>query len=73
MYMTEGWIALATLKTICIINFNPSLPGYFPAILVALRSNKLAPVSVQMASTSIFFPTPLGPAKSSDLTKGDFS
>ena len=49
------------------------MPGYFPVMLAADRLKRLAPVSVQMAWTSIFFPTPDGPANSRDFTKGAVS
>lgn len=49
------------------------MPGYFPAMFVADKLKRLAPVSVQMAWTSIFFPTPDGPARSRDFTTGAFS
>lgn len=62
-----------TLKTKCSIICRPFLPGYFPAMFEADRLKRLAPVSVQMAWTSIFFPTPGGPANSRDFTKGAFS
>lgn len=61
------------MKTRCIIICRPVLPGYFPAMFEEDRLKRLAPVSVQMAWTSIFFPTPGGPAKSSDFTKGALS
>ncbi len=64
---------ILTLKTMCINILSPSFPGYFPAIFVAVRSNKLAPVSLQIALTSIFFPVPLGPASIIDLISGAFS
>lgn len=54
----------------CINIFKPSFPGYFPARFAGDRSNKLAPVSLQIACTSIFFPVPLGPASRIDLVKG---
>ena len=57
----------------CNIICSPAFPGYFPAILAAVRSNMFAPVSVQTQCTSIFFPTPRGPAIRTDLTSGDFS
>ena len=57
----------------CNIIWSPAFPGYFPAILAAVRSNIFAPVSVQTQCTSIFFPTPRGPAIRTDLTSGDFS
>ena len=57
----------------CISIFKPSFPGYFPARLAGDRSNRLAPSSVHMACTSIFFPVPLGPAKSIDLVRGELS
>ena len=62
-----------TLNTMCNIICSPAFPGYFPAILAAVRSNMFAPVSVQTQCTSIFFPTPRGPAIRTDLTSGDFS
>ena len=62
-----------TLNTMCNIIWSPAFPGYFPAILAAVRSNMFAPVSVQTHCTSIFFPTPRGPAIRTDLTSGDFS
>ena len=62
-----------TLKTTCSIIWRPFLPGYFPVMLAADRLKRLAPVSVQMAWTSIFFPTPDGPANNRDFTKGAFS
>lgn len=62
-----------TLNTKWIIICRPVLPGYLPAMFEADRLKRLAPVSVQMAWTSIFFPTPGGPASSSDFTKGALS
>ena len=62
-----------TLNTMCIIIASPALPGYLPAMFAAVRSNRLAPVSVQIQCTSIFFPTPRGPAISTDLISGAFS
>ena len=38
-----------------------------PTILVAVRSNSVAPSSVQMALTSMVLPTPWGPAIRMDL------
>ena len=52
---------------------RPSFPGYFPAMLVAVRSNKFAPVSLHIACTNILLPVPLGPANIKDFTSGDFS
>lgn len=63
---------VSTLRTTCIIICRPFLPGYFPAMFSADKLKRLAPVSLQMAWTSIFFPTPDGPASSSDFTKGAF-
>ena len=57
----------------CIIIWSPAFPGYFPAILAAVKSNMLAPVSVQIQCTNIFLPTPRGPAIRTDLTNGAFS
>ena len=54
----------------CINIFSPSLPGYFPARFAGDRSNRLAPVSLQRACTSIFFPVPRGPANRMDLVRG---
>lgn len=62
-----------TLNTMCNIIWRPAFPGYFPVILAAVKSNMFAPVSVQTQCTSIFFPTPRGPAIRTDLTNGDFS
>lgn len=42
-------------------------------MLAAVRSNRLAPVSLQIAWTNIFLPVPLGPASIMDLTSGAFS
>lgn len=64
---------VSTLRTTWIIICRPFLPGYFPAMFSADKLKRLAPVSLQMAWTSIFFPTPEGPASSSDFTKGAFS
>ena len=44
-----------------------------PTILDAVRSMKLAPVSLQMAFTNNFLPLPTGPDMSSDLIRGEFS
>lgn len=63
-------LLLLTLKIRCINILSPSFPGYFPARFAGERSNKLAPVSLQMAWTSIFFPEPLGPASRMDLVRG---
>ena len=62
-----------TLKTMCSSILNPAFPVYLLAMLARERSNILAPVSVQIACTSIFLPTPLGPAIMRDLTWGAFS
>lgn len=62
-----------TLKTICSSIFRPAFPGYLPATLAGVRSNMLAPVSVHIACTSVFFPVPLGPVIITDLTCGAFS
>ena len=62
-----------TLNTMCNSILSPAFPGYLVAMLAGERSNMLAPVSVQIACTSIFLPTPLGPAIISDLTWGAFS
>lgn len=67
------WSRKHTLNTICNIIWSPAFPGYLPAMLAAVRSNILAPVSVQMQCTNIFFPTPRGPATRTDFTKGAFS
>lgn len=67
------WICALTLNTMCNIIWSPAFPGYFPAMLAAVKSNIFAPVSVQMQCTNIFFPTPLGPAMRTDLTNGAFS
>lgn len=61
---------VSTLSTTCSIICRPLLPGYLPAMFSADRLKRLAPVSVQMAWTSIFFPTPDGPASSRDFTRG---
>lgn len=63
----------ATLKTMWSIMASPLMPGYFPAVFSEDRSNRLAPVSWQMAWTNIFFPTPAGPASRMDFTRGAFS
>lgn len=52
----------------CSSMLRPALPGYLVAMLPGVRSNMMAPVSVQTAWTSIFFPTPRGPAIMRDLT-----
>ena len=52
---------------------NPDFPGYLPTMLGADKSNRLEPVSVQMAWTSIFLPQPLGPVIKHDLTRGAVS
>ena len=62
-----------TLNTMCMSSLRPSLPGYLPAMLVAVRSNRLAPVSAQMAWTNIFFPVPRGPANRTDRIRGPFT
>ena len=62
-----------TLKTMCINSLSPSLPGYLPAMLVAVRSNRLAPVSAHRAWTNIFLPVPRGPASSTDRIRGPFT
>lgn len=50
-----------TLKTMCSSILSPALPGYLSAMLAGVRSNILAPTSVQIACINIFFPTPRGP------------
>lgn len=72
-YMWKYHRALVTLNTICNIICSPLLPGYFPATFKGERSNRLAPVSWQMAWTSIFLPTPDGPTRSIAFTAGAFS
>lgn len=62
-----------TLRTMWSIISRPLLPGYFPVMLEADKLKRLAPVSVQMAWTNIFFPTPPGPASNKAFTKGAFS
>ena len=69
----KSWSREHTLNTICIIIWSPAFPGYLPAMLAAVKSNMLAPVSVQIQCTNIFFPTPRGPAIRTDFTKGAFS
>lgn len=59
-----------TLKTRWMSILRPSFPGYLPAILAAVRSNMLAPTSLQTAWTSIFFPVPRGPARRIDFVRG---
>lgn len=63
----------STLRTMWSIICRPFLPGYFLVMLGGERLKRLAPVSVQIAWTSIFFPTPAGPASSKAFTKGAFS
>ncbi len=46
---------------------RPALPGYLVAMLAGVRSNMLAPASVQMVYTRVFLPTPLGPVIITDL------
>ena len=53
--------------------FSPDLPGYFPTMLVAVRSKSVAPSSVQMAWTNMVLPVPLGAARSRDFMCGLFS
>lgn len=65
-------IVASTLRTTCIIICRPVLPGYFPAMFSEDKLKRLAPVSLQMAWTSIFFPTPDGPTSTSDFTNGAF-
>ncbi len=62
-----------TLKTMCSSILRPALPGYLRAMLPGVRSNMCAPASVHMLCTSIFLPTPLGPAIMTDLMWGAFS
>lgn len=62
-----------TLNTMCIIMLRPGFPGYFPVVFMGERSNSVAPVSWQTACTSIFFPTPGGPASRMDFIRGLFS
>lgn len=52
---------------------RPDFPGYFPTMLVAVRSNSVAPSSVQMALRSMDLPHPSGPTISTDLMAGVFS
>ncbi len=57
----------------CMSILSPSLPGYFPAMLVAVRSKRFAPTSLQIAWINIRFPVPRGPASMADFIKGAFS
>ena len=57
---TDGASALATLRTVCTISLA-FLPGYLPSVLEGVRSNRLAPVSLATACTSIFLPVPGAP------------
>lgn len=70
---TQEYDQKFTLKTRCNIICKPALPGYFPAIFAAVKLNRFAPVSVQIASISIFLPQPRGPAIMTDLMCGAFS
>lgn len=58
------------MKTICTIICTPILPGYLPCRLPGDRSNRLAPVSVHTALTSIFFPMPEGPTRRMERMRG---
>ena len=73
MNTTDGCKFLPTFITMCINICRPLFPGYFPAMFAAVRSNKLAPVSVQMALIKLRLPVPRGPARSIDLIRGAFS
>lgn len=69
----EHYTKHSTLRTMWSIICRPFLPGYFPPMLEGDKLKRLAPVSVQMAWTSILFPTPVGPASNKAFTKGAFS
>ena len=69
----EKYTKYSTLRTMWSIICRPSLPGYFPVMLEADKLKRLAPASVQMAWTSIFFPTPAGPASNKAFVTGAFS
>lgn len=61
---------LATLLTRCSNMVRPDLPGYLPTMLADVKSNSVAPNSVQMALTSVRLPEPRTPAINTDLTAG---
>ena len=61
------------MDTRCRSMLRPDLPGYFPTILVAVRSKRVAPSSVQMAWRSMDLPQPSGPTSRTDLMPGVFS
>lgn len=69
----RGSSYLLTFKTMCRRYWRPLLPGYFPLRLAGDRLIRLAPVSVHKAWSSIFFPTPDGPASSSERIRGPLS
>ncbi|KOO28485.1 hypothetical protein Ctob_008810 [Chrysochromulina tobinii] len=66
IHTTDGASALATLKTVCTMSYA-FLPGYLPSVLLGVRLNRLAPVSLHTALTSIFLPVPGAPTMSTGV------
>ncbi|CAD0204041.1 unnamed protein product [Chrysodeixis includens] len=70
IHITDGWRSLDTFITKCISIIRPVFPGYLPTMLAGVRSNSIAPTSVQIACTNIFFPDAAAPVIRTDLTNG---
>ena len=49
------------MRQVYTISLGPFLPGNLPSVFDGVRLNRLAPVSLQMACTSIFLPVPAAP------------
>ena len=52
------------MRQVYTISLGPFLPGNLPSVFEGVRLNRLAPVSLQMACTSIFLPVPGEPVSS---------
>ena len=46
------------MRQVYTISLGPFLPGNLPSVFDGVRLKRLAPVSLQMACTSIFLPVP---------------
>lgn len=61
IHITDGCSSLDTFITKCINIIRPVFPGYLPTMFAGVRSNNVAPVSLQIDCIRNFLPLPEGP------------
>lgn len=61
IHITDGCSSLDTFITKCINIIRPVFPGYLPTMFAGVRSNNVAPASLQVACIINFLPLPEGP------------